>query len=117
MFGWTPETLRSEIERPLSRVDPVLVAGNIDPADVLYVDSGFDGCIPRTARDDLWNAMGRPERVTLGYDHKNSFLTMTFLGFDVTTRRIIAFLDSRLTEPEAPTAPVQETTLAVGPPR
>jgi hypothetical protein len=40
--------------------------------------------------------MGEPERVTLGYDHRNSFLTMTFLGFDMTTRRIIDFLDRRL---------------------
>jgi hypothetical protein len=44
--------------------------------------------------------MGEPERVTLGYDHRNSFLTMTFLGFDVTTRRIIDFLDRRLAKTE-----------------
>jgi pimeloyl-ACP methyl ester carboxylesterase len=95
-FGWTPEMLQSVIKPPLSIVDPVLVAGSINPADVLYIDSGYDGCIPRSARDDLWYAMGQPERVTLGYDHKNSFLTMTFLGFDVTTRRIVRFLDDRL---------------------
>jgi dienelactone hydrolase len=95
-FGWNPEMLQSVIKPPLSIVDPVLVAGNIDPADVLFIDSGHDGCIPRSARDDLWQAMGQPERVTLGYDHKNSFLTMTFLGFDVTTRRIVRFLDDRL---------------------
>jgi len=76
------------------------VAGRIDPATVLYIDSGYDGCIPRSCRDDLWRAMGEPERVTLGYDHRNSFLSMTFLGLDVTTRRIVAFLDRRLAEAE-----------------
>ncbi len=103
-FGWTPEQLRSVIAAPLSIVDPVPVAGSIDPADVLYIDSGHDGCIPRSARDDLWNAMGRPERVTLGYDHKNSFLTMTFLGGNSTTDRIVDFLRRHLGTGEPCTA-------------
>jgi dienelactone hydrolase len=101
-FGWTADELDRRIKAPLSSVDPVLVAGSIDPASVLYIDSGHDGCIPRSARDDLWKAMGQPERVTLGYDHKNSFLTMTFLGFNVTTRRIVAFLDRQLDTAEQP---------------
>lgn len=112
-FGWTPDELETAIKAPLSVVDPVLVAGNIDPADVLFIDSGYDGCVPRSARDDLWRALGEPERVTLGYDHKNSFLTMTFLGFDVTTRRIVAFLDSRLEANERP-APEAASTAASG---
>jgi hypothetical protein len=95
-FGWSAEKFQSVIKGPLSTVDPVRVAPRIDPAAVLYIDSGYDGCIPQSCRDDLWRAMGEPERVTLGYDHRNSFLTMTFLGFDMTTRRIIDFLDRRL---------------------
>ena len=99
-FGWNVEKLKSVIKVPLSALDPVRVAGRIDPAAVLYIDSGYDGCIPQSSRDDLWRAMGEPERVTLGYDHRNSFLSMTFLGFDVTTRRIVAFLDRQLAETE-----------------
>jgi hypothetical protein len=95
-FGWSAEKFQSVIKGPLSTVDPVRVAPSINPAAVLYIDSGYDGCIPQSCRDDLWRAMGEPERVTLGYDHRNSFLTMTFLGFDMTTRRIIDFLDRRL---------------------
>jgi hypothetical protein len=98
-LGWDVEKFKSVIRPPLSALDPVLVAGRIDPATVLFIDSGYDGCIPQSCRDDLWRAMGEPERVTLGYDHRNSFLTMTFLGFDVTTRRIVAFLDRRLPPP------------------
>jgi hypothetical protein len=92
----------------------VLVAGRIDPAAVLYIDSGYDGCIPRSSRDDLWRAMGEPERVTLGYDHKNSFLTMTFLGFNVTTRRIVAFLDRRLGKTEQLPPEKTSTTASSG---
>ncbi len=103
-FGWTPEMLQRIVEPPLSIVDPVLVAGSIDPATVLFIDAGYDGCIPRSAREDLWKAMGQPERVTLGYDHKNSFLTMTFLGCNVTTKRIVHFLDHRLGTGERPVA-------------
>ena len=115
-FGWSLDQLKQAIKGPLAIVDPVLVAANVNPADVLFIDSGHDGCIPQSARDDLWVAMGRPERVTLGYDHKNSFLTMTFLGFDNTTRRIVAFLDNRLTGPEHPTAPARATANAAGRP-
>jgi len=99
-FGWDAEKFKSVVKGPLSALDPVRVAGRIDPAAVLYIDSGYDGCIPRSCREDLWRAMGEPERVTLGYDHRNSFLTMTFLGFDVTTHRIVDFLDRRLAEDE-----------------
>ena len=113
-FGWTSDELKAAIKAPLSVVDPVLVAGSIDPADVLFIDSGHDGCIPQSARDDLWRAMGEPERVTLGYDDKNSFLTMTFLGFDVTTRRIVAFLDSRLGVTEQPLSEAASATPTAG---
>jgi len=113
-FGWNVEKLKSVIKVPLSALDPVLVAGRIDPAAVLYIDSGYDGCIPQSSRDDLWRAMGEPERVTLGYDHRNSFLTMTFLGFDVTTRRIVAFLDRRLAETEQRLPPEASSTTTTG---
>ena len=90
-FGWSQEEFQREVAAPLAAVDPVAVAGNINPAEVLFIDAGRDSCIPLSARDDLWEAMGRPERVTLGYDHKTSFLSMTFLGFDRTTQRVVGF--------------------------
>ncbi len=103
-FGWSQEDFRREVAGPLAMVDPVAVAGNIDPADVLFIDAGKDSCIPASSRDDLWEAMGRPERVTLGYDHKTSFLSMTFLGLDETTRRMVRFLDSHLDAAPVPSA-------------
>ena len=99
VFGWSQEEFQREVAGPLAAVDPVAVAGNIDPEGVLFIDAGRDSCIPPSARDGLWEAMGRPERVTLDYDHKTSFLSMTFLGFDRTTQRVVEFLDAKLPEP------------------
>lgn len=99
-FGWGPEEFEAAVKPPLAALDPVLVAGNIDPAKVLYIDAGRDGCIPESARDDLWEAMGRPERVTLDLGHKTAFLSMTVLGFNVTTFRIVHFLEKRLYAPK-----------------
>jgi dienelactone hydrolase len=98
-LGWDDEVFHQAVKGPLEAVEPLRFAANIDPAGVLFIDAGEDACIPKDARDELWEAMGRPERVTLGYSHRNSFLTMTFLGFDRTTERIVDFLDARLTGP------------------
>ncbi len=101
LFGWSREEYVRRVEKGLSSVDPVRVASHIDPASVLYIDARHDGCIPAISRDGLWEAMGRPERITIAYGHKSSFLSMTFLGLDVTTRRIVRFLDRHLPEPAA----------------
>jgi hypothetical protein len=98
-FGWSLGEFRRAIEAPLAPVDPVLYAGKVDPSRVLYIDAGKDTCIPASAREDLWEALGRPERFTVNYSHKRSFLSMTILGFDVTTRRIVRFLDQKLGTP------------------
>ena len=116
-FGWSREEYAERVEEGLASIDPLYVAGHIDPATVLYIDARHDGCIPPASREALWEAMGRPERITIAYGHKSSFLSMTFLGLDVTTRRIVHFLDRRLGEP-APPASATDTALkapALGP--
>ena len=60
------------------------------------VDSAFDHCMPESSREALWEAWGRPERISFSYGHKLSFMSMTPLGFDYTTRRIVDFLDRLL---------------------
>lgn len=114
-FGWSPEDFRREVAIPLAAVDPVAVAGAIDPASVLFIDAGKDSCIPSSSRNDLWEAMGRPERITLGYDHKTAFLSMTFLGFDRTTERIVEFLDSKLALPGTAAPPDFSATVQAQP--
>ncbi|MGA9752722.1 MAG: hypothetical protein WBS54_13135 [Acidobacteriota bacterium] len=110
LFGWSREEYVLKVNEGLSSVDPERVAGDINPASVLYIDARHDGCIPTVSREGLWEAMGRPERITIAYGHKSSFLSMTFLGLDVTTRRIVHFLDRRLAEP-APPVPAADTAL------
>ncbi|OGY98309.1 MAG: hypothetical protein A3E09_02610 [Candidatus Liptonbacteria bacterium RIFCSPHIGHO2_12_FULL_60_13] len=62
---------------------------------MLLVDSLYDDFIPRTAQDDLWQAMGRPERVSMKYAHKRSFL-MSFLGFHFADRLVAEFFRKKL---------------------
>jgi hypothetical protein len=47
---------------------------------MLVIDAHQDDCIPVGARDALWNAFGRPERISVNAGHAGSFLAMTFLG-------------------------------------
>lgn len=116
-LGWDDAEFHGAVKGPLAAVEPILFAGNIDPAGVLFIDAGEDACIPKDARDELWEAMGRPQRVTLGYSHRNSFLTMTFLGFDRTTERIVDFLDARLSGPLELTAGKPSTSQPPARPR
>ena len=107
-FGWDEATFRSRIEATVAPHEPARFAGKVHPSRVLLVDAAFDHCMPQTARDGLWEALGRPERITLRYGHKVAFLSMTPLGFHYTTRRILDFLDDRLRagrgEPRVPGA-------------
>ena len=95
VFGWTPDDIEARLEPRLRAVNPVHFAGAIDPSRVLLVDSLYDDFIPRTAQDDLWQAMGRPERVSMKYAHKRSFL-MSFLGFHFADRLVAEFFRKKL---------------------
>lgn len=99
LTGWSPAEYSRELEPRLASMEPLTVAEMIDPARVLYVDAAGDACVPATGREDLWHAMGRPERLILPQNHRNAFLTMTILGGYSTTRRIVRFLERRLFEP------------------
>ena len=98
-LGWSRERLEGWLEPRLRMLNPTEYADKIDPRKVLIIDASRDHCIPASARDDLWNAMGRPERLSLGYGHKMSFLSMTFLGFHFTSHEIVDFLDRTLLSP------------------
>jgi hypothetical protein len=63
---------------------------------VLLIDAHHDTCIPRSARETLWQVMGRPERISLLYDHKTAFLAMTPLGQNLLQNEIARFFDRAL---------------------
>lgn len=46
----------------------------------------------------MWEALGRPERLTMDYDHRAAFYSITPLGFNWLRYRIWEFLKPRLLE-------------------
>jgi len=95
-FGWGREEFEKRLEPVFRTVDAASYPGRVDPNDVLILDSGRDKCIPESCRDALWDALGRPERISFNYGHRMSFLSMTPLGGSWMCRRIWDFLETRL---------------------
>jgi dienelactone hydrolase len=95
-FGWTAADYEQAIEPLFWPIDAANYPGRADPSRILIFDSHEDECIPRDARDDLWEALGRPTRISFLYGHKTSFLSMTPLGFNWMRREIYEFFESTL---------------------
>jgi len=95
-FGWSEEELESRIESRFQAAEPASYPGRVDPSTVLIVEATKDDCIPETAREALWETMGRPERILLNYKHKQAFLSMTPLRLFWLRRRIWEFLQRSL---------------------
>jgi dienelactone hydrolase len=96
-FDWSLDEFRHKFGRVLTRINPARFAGTVDPRRVLIIEAGADTCVPKSARERLWRAFGRPERIAYLYDHRMAFLAMTFLGGDSLQHQIYRFLDKRLT--------------------
>jgi dienelactone hydrolase len=92
-FGWSVEDFKAELRAPLASINPVRFAGRVAPDRVLVIDAAADTCIPPSARERFWQALGRPERVSYQYGHRATFLAMTFLGGYDLQRQIHRFLD------------------------
>ncbi len=88
-----PERLAAMLQEILDPINPVHYAGTIAPRNVLVIDAEHDDCITKEGREDLWQALGRPERITVGYNHRRAFLTMTPMGLHFATREIMSFLE------------------------
>ena len=95
-FGWTVAELEQAIEPFYRAIDVANYPGRADPSRILIFDSLRDQCVPQDAREDLWEALGRPARISLFYGHKTSFLSMTPLGFYWMRREIYEFFESTL---------------------
>ncbi|MDH3671825.1 MAG: dienelactone hydrolase family protein [Gammaproteobacteria bacterium] len=95
-FGWTKEIFQKKLEKLVVPINPVRFTGSVDPKRVLMFEAKYDECIPKTGRNALWHAMGKPTRVIWPYGHKMAFLTMTFLGLNSMRRKIYDFLEQTL---------------------
>lgn len=95
-FGWTKDRYQAVLQSIFAPVNPARFPGAVDPRRVIIFDSYYDTCIPESSRQALWNAMGRPERISFLYDHRWSFLSMTPLGLNYMRREIYQFLGKTL---------------------
>jgi dienelactone hydrolase len=98
-FGWTVAQYVDTLDLLMAPIDPARLGSRVDPARVLVVDAHDDDCIPQSARDALWWALGRPERITVRAGHAGSFLAMTFLGGNHVRKSIARFLARTLAPP------------------
>jgi dienelactone hydrolase len=95
-FGWTAADYERAIEPFFRPINAANYPGRADPSRILIFDSRNDKCVPQDARDDLWEVLGRPERISFLYGHETSFLSMTPLGFNWMRREIYGFFESTL---------------------
>ncbi len=95
-FGWSPDELEDRLKPIFSVVDAANYPGRVDPRTVLMIEAAKDSCITEPSRKALFEAMGRPELITLNYGHRKAFLSMTSLGGNWMCDRIVEFLDKRL---------------------
>ncbi len=100
-IGWTRDEMEARLEPIFADVDPATYPDRIDPSRVLMFDAGRDECVPQSARDALWEVMGRPERYTIDRNHRRSFYSMTPLRFNWMRKKIWRFFERVLLEPEA----------------
>ncbi len=95
-FGWSLGQYQGELERLMAPLDVARYPGRFDPAHALIIESRYDECVPKHARDALWESFGRPERYSFNYSHKKAFLSMTPLGLNYMRGIIYDFVDKTL---------------------
>jgi len=95
-FGWDAQELERRITDAFSVVDAANYPGRVDPRSVLMFEAARDECITESPREALWQAMGRPQLISLEYGHRIAFAAMTPLGGNWICDRTWEFLKQRL---------------------
>lgn len=97
-LGWTKTELSQKISSLLENVNPKNFAACISKNNIkiLIVEATLDEYIPKSARDDLWIAWQKPERIFISASHKMAFLGMTILNFNRLDRKIFEFFEKYL---------------------
>jgi len=88
--GITLEQLHAEARAEV-RSDPLALAPAVEASAVLMISAVFDRSIPRRNSDQLWEALGRPERLWLPLGHYTSYLLVPYVR-----AQALRFLRSRL---------------------
>jgi len=101
-FGWSLDRYRNFFHELFDPADPMRFRGYYDREKILMIDAAFDDCMPESARTNLWDVTGHPERITMMYRHRSSFYSLTPLGLNISRREIYRFLDRKLKPAENP---------------
>lgn len=97
-FGWRLEDFEARLKPLMHEIDAATYPGRVDPEKVFIIDAARDDCMIEECREAMWEALGRPERLTMNYDHRAAFYSITPLGFNWLRYRIWEFLEPRLLE-------------------
>ncbi len=73
--GIGTDHLQWELRRELD-LEPVRMAASVDTKKVLFVSAFYDAVIPRRNQDLLWEALGRPARLTVPLGHYTAALAI-----------------------------------------
>ncbi len=106
-FGWSREYLESQLEPIVDFLDSANYPNRANPERVLIITASRDKCMPEHSREDLWLTLGKPERISMKYDHAPAFYSMTPLGFNWMRYRIWDFFEEKLLE--SPPSPSRQT--------
>lgn len=69
------DSLQWELHRELG-FEPIAMAASVATHKVLFVSAWFDTVVPRRNQDLLWEALGRPARLTVPLGHYTSALAI-----------------------------------------
>ncbi len=86
-----PEDVVRLGQQRVSRTEPMRYAANVDPQAVLLFKTRRDRFVVPEAQDKLWEALGRPRRITLPFGHLGFGLAFYFAA-----RRAAEFFWERL---------------------
>jgi dienelactone hydrolase len=92
-----PDDLLRLPQAQASRTEPMRYAPAVDPRSVLLFKTRLDRAVVPEAQDKLWEALGRPRRITLPLGHIGFGL-----AFYYAARRAAEFLRERLAAPSQP---------------
>lgn len=95
-YGWSEAEMRELFHRKLMPGDPARWRGRYRPENTLIIETEQDDCVPPPAREALWLATGKPERIVFPYNHWQPFLALTPVGLNRLTHDIYEFLDRKL---------------------
>lgn len=100
-FGWTLADYEAAVGEAFGALNPERFPARTPPGNILMIDSHYDECMPESARDAYWNALGRPRRLSLLAGHRRAFWSLTPIGFSRVRRTVYETLEAGLMEDSA----------------